>query len=776
MTRSGVAALVLALAGSLVPAPAGAETAATAAIGLVDPGFLDAYTATHRFSLGRPRSVRVLPGGKTALFLRSGPRDPVRSLYALDLATGKERVLATAESLLSGGVETLSAEEAARRERMRLFARGIAGYAVSRDGTKILVPLSGRLFVRPVEGGKTLELAGEGTALDPRFSPDGKWVAAVRDGDLWLHDAAGRGAVRVTRRETDEVRYGESEFVAQEEMGRMEGYWFSPDSRKLAFQRTDVAGVDRFRVADPMKPEHEPEAWPYPRAGRKNAEVRLFVAGVPPGPAGGPPVAEVSRSRRGAEGMSLGSPAAASPARLPPDAVEVRWDRERFPYLARVVWEEGGPLSLLVQDRRLGTQRLLAADPVSGETRMLVEESDPNWVELPPGVPAWLPDGDFLWASEVEAGWRLERRAGDGALRKVLATPATGFVELAGVLPGGRLALVVLAPTPTRTQPAALDLATGELRPLVEAPGFHGVEIAPGEPLGRLSLLPRQGPGGVVFTDGSRVLTYRPRSRSEEPAWEPRPEWIRTGLRRLHAVVVRPRDFDPALRYPVVVDVYGGPTHGVVAEAGRFHLMRQWLADQGFVVVAGDGRGTPGRGRSWHRAVDRDFATVPVDDQAALVRSLARRYPELDPERVGISGWSFGGYLAAMAAMRRPEAFHAAVAGAPVADWRDYDSYYTEKYLDLPELAPEAYRVSSLLEAAPSLTRPLLLIHGTSDDNVWFLHSLKLAKALFEAGRGFEFLPLSGFTHMVPDPLVARRLQERIVGFLKRSLGEPRRR
>ena len=243
------------------------------------------------------------------------------------------------------------------------------------------------------------------------------------------------------------------------------------------------------------------------------------------------------------------------------------------------------------------------------------------------------------------------------------------------------------------------------------------------------------------------------------------------------STLIRPHGFESAAKrkYPVIVDVYGGPSHQQVVASMRQYLLDQWLADQGFIVVAIDGRGTPGRGRDWERAIAGHFGSVPLDDQVEALKLLGAKHPEMDLDRVGITGWSFGGYMSALAILRRPDVFKAAVAGAPVTDWMDYDTCYTERYLGVPGDGryPDAYQEGSLLTYAADLSRPLLLIHGTADDNVYFRHSLKLEEALFRAGKQAEFLPLSSFTHMVPDPVVRTRLEERIARFFHAHLDKP---
>ncbi|HEX8953884.1 MAG TPA: prolyl oligopeptidase family serine peptidase, partial [Polyangia bacterium] len=244
----------------------------------------------------------------------------------------------------------------------------------------------------------------------------------------------------------------------------------------------------------------------------------------------------------------------------------------------------------------------------------------------------------------------------------------------------------------------------------------------------------------------------------------------RVGELGFWTALVRPRSFDPKRKYPVVVDVYAGPGHQQVTATPK--LLRQWMADHGVIVVAIDGRGTPGRGHDWERFIAGDFSRT-IDDQAAALQALAAKHPELDLSRVGITGWSFGGYESALAVLKRGDVFHVAVAGAPVVDWHDYDTHYTERYLGVLPEHKAAYDASSLLSYVDRLQRPLMLVHGTSDDNVYFFHTLKLSEALFRAGKQFALLPLAGFTHMVPDPVVTEQLQTRVMKFLTDVLQAP---
>jgi dipeptidyl-peptidase-4 len=256
----------------------------------------------------------------------------------------------------------------------------------------------------------------------------------------------------------------------------------------------------------------------------------------------------------------------------------------------------------------------------------------------------------------------------------------------------------------------------------------------------------------------------------ETPLVEPNVQFVRAGSRGIPCALVLPRHIEEGVRLPVLLDPYGGPHAQRVVDSYAAHCTSQWFADQGFAVVIADGRGTPGLGTQWERSIQCDLATTVLDDQVDALQALAHDHPVLDTTRVAIRGWSFGGYLAALAVLRRPDVFHAAIAGAPVTDWRLYDTHYTERYLGDPNIDDAPYRRTSLIELADQLTRPLLLIHGLADDNVVAAHTLQLSSALLAAGKPHEVLPLSGVTHMTPQAVVAENLLLHQLDFLRRSL------
>ncbi len=714
---------------------------AVATPALAEDRFLRELAVTRNFQLGRPTLAEPTPDGREVLFLRTEARSPVNSLYAFDVATGQTRVLLTPEQLLKGAEEKLSAAEKAQRERQRISTRGFSHYQLSDDGKLILVGLSGKLYVVRRADGDVSELAtGKLPALNPRFSPDGKRIAYVHERDLYVYDLERRRETRLTRSSDPALSNGLAEFVAQEEMARVAGFWWAPDGKSLAYEEADNREVEQFAIPDVAHPERAPETSYYPRPGKANAKVRVGVIAV----AGGA-------------------------------TTWVAWDREKLPYLARVVWKERAPLSLVVQSRDEKTVQLLAADK-AGRTRLLVEERDDAWVDLDHAMPAWLPDGSaFLWSSQA-TGWpTLQLRAADGHLIRPLSTDKESYVGLVQLDGARRVAWFVGAPTAPERQVYRVSLDGGVAQAVTRELGVHEAHFA--ERGGSVWVESEVTPASLkrvlvhVVDDqgGDRVAGELP-SVAAAPPFMSHAEIARVGELGWWTSIIRPRSFDPKRKYPVVVDVYAGPGHQQVMATPK--LMQQWMADHGVVVVAIDGRGTPARGRAWERHIAGDFSRT-IDDQAAALQALAAKHPELDLGRVGITGWSFGGYESALAVLKRGDVFHVAVAGAPVVDWHDYDTHYTEHYLGtLPENA-KGYDASSLITYASRLERPLLLVHGTGDDNVYFMHTLKLADALFRAGKHFELLPLIGFTHMVPDPAVTEALETRLMKFLLDVLQAP---
>lgn len=694
------------------------------------------FARTQRFTLGEPRNVQVSPDGRRVIFLRSGSgTDPITGLWVLDVASGEERLVADPRALLSSAesADDLPDEERARRERAREAAGGITAFACDAAATVVAFALGGRLFAGGLLSGQVRPIDVVGAVFDPRPDPQAERIAYVSGPTLRIAELDGSSRVLVGGDEPDTVSWGSADFVAAEEMGRFRGFWWGPDGTTIAACRVDNAPVGEWVIADPADPALPARTVRYPAAGSANPTVTMHLVA------------------------------------LDGNRTTIDWDREAFPYVARVDWTDAG-LIMAVQSRDQRSSMVLGVDtgdgPTRGNTSTLVHDDDDEWVELVPGTPALLHDARMVWAADR-----------DGARRLMIADEPVTPADLQV-----RAVLSVNDPATVLFQANALDDATGlevwrwnddGLTRLTDTPGVHSAAVGGSTMVIRSSVLDTAGAATVVTSDHGDLTIA---SHAETPLVTPNVRLLQLGARNLATAVLFPTGHDPenpdapVTKVPVLLDPYGGPHALRVTQAHNSYLTSQWFADQGFVVIVADGRGTPGRGSGWERAVHGDLASAPLEDQIDALHAAAERYPCIDLDRVAIRGWSFGGYLAALAVLRRPDVFHAAVAGAPVTEWRLYDTHYTERYLGDPAERADAYDVSSLLPEAANLRRRLLLIHGLADDNVVAAHTLQLSSALLAAGRPHEVLPLVGVTHMASEETVAENLLLHQLEFLRRSL------
>ena len=707
-----------------------------------DTKCFDDVAATRSYSLGIPASAEPTSDGKTVLYLRSGPRDTIQRLYAYDVAARKERELVTPQALLGGKEEELSAEEKARRERARVSVKGFTHFELTEDGSRVLLPFDGRLYVVTLADGKIDALPGEGWVA-PKLSPDGTKVAALRDDDLHVIDIVAHSDTQLTRGAGETLQHGEAEFVAQEEMDRRDGFWWSPDSRFIAYEEADLTPVEPSYIGDPLHPEQKPVEFRYPRAGTANAIVRLGVTAVSGGA-----------------------------------TVWIPWDRETYPYLARVEWMKGGPLALLVENRAQTEAKYFAADAASGTTRLLGTERDRDWITLPRAdpkeVPYWLADGSgFLWMTERNGKAQLERHDANGKLLNAVTPPDFRFEALLDVDEKDGTAVVVGGADRLSRQIYAVKLTGGPVKAVEASRGIHGGNFGAQHAVFAHTFNLDDGRQGVglLGRDGKWIALLP--TVAEAPPFLPSVEHFTVGSHDVDALVVRPRDFDPAKKYPVILSVYGGPAAKMVWAPPRQYFVQQCMADRGYIVAVADNRGTPGRDAAWIRAIKGNAIDIPLADQVEALQALGKLVPQMDLTRVGVYGWSFGGYFSAMATIRRPDVFAAGVAGAPVVDWEDYDTFYTERYMGLPRENADGYKKSSVLTYADELQRPLLIVHGVTDDNVHFQNTMQLTLALLKAGKPYELLLLPG-THMLADDLIRARETERQMDFFAKHLGVAR--
>ncbi len=727
------------------------------------------HARTQGFTLGVPRSFQISPDGGTVAFLRSQDgADAVTCLWALDVAAGQERLIADPARIDAGG--TVDPAEKARRERSRERASGIVGFATDGGFRIAAFGLAGKVYVADLPaGGGVRELAALTPAADPRPDPSGTLVAYVCAGALRVVDiSSGDDHAVAEPGAGDDRSFGLAEFVAAEEMSRMRGYWWAPDGKSLLVARVDDEPVQRWYIADPSNPEQPATEIRYPAAGTPNAEVSLFLAG------------------------------------LDGTLTQVEWDQVAFPYLVTVCWEESGagreergagredpgagredpgtgregpaaaaPL-IVVQSRDQREMRVLAVDTQTGGTAVVRADTSRHWLEIIPGVPARTAAGKIVWTVD------------DGSTRRLLVATAADLAagtaepvtpeglqvrEITGV-DGDTVLFTASDGEPTEIGlwtygPDGLAAVTGS----GDGPRVQSGRRAGGTTVTASRSLDSDGVTVRVLRAGAEVA--RIASHAQRPLLPvPAPDFFSAGKHEIRTALLLPSWHEPgSAALPVLMDPYGGPHAQMVLASRSAFLTSQWFAEQGFAVVVADGRGTPGRGPDWEHTVAGDLSGPPLEDQVTALQAAAARCGDLDLSKVAIRGWSFGGYLSALAVLRRPDVFHAAVAGAPVTDMRLYDTHYSERYLGHPGEDPEPYDRGSLLIDAHRLSRPLLIIHGLADDNVVVAHSLRLSSALLAAGKPHSVLPLSGVTHMAAQEEVAENLLLLQVDFLRNALG-----
>ena len=701
----------------------------------------------------------IAPDGSRVTFLRGKDTDRFQlDLWEYHVADGEARLLVDSAVVLPGG-EELSDEEKARRERQRIAAfRGIVEYQWAPDSQSLLFPLGGELYLYDLREGAANPVrkltSGTGFATDPRLSPGGKFVGFVRERNLWVIDLATGRELQLTDDGSDTIGNGVAEFVADEEMGRHTGYWFAPDDSAVAFARIDESPVPVQKRYEMYADRTEVVEQFYPAAGDPNVRISLHVADL--------------------ASMRAGKPGVDRPAKL--EVTDVDLGPETDIYLARVQWRAPGVLTFQRQTRDQRKLELIEATLATGKQRVLVTETSQTWVPLHDGL-RFLADGRFLWISERSGFEHLQLHAADGAFERALTQGEWVVDALLGVDEAAGLAYVAgTKDSPLEKHVYAVPLAGGEPRRLTAEPGMHEAAFSANAAVFvDLWSNPATPPQTELYkADGTKLATlvandladpahpYAPYRAAHRP--------VEFGTLQaadgtpMHYSLIKPEGFDPSKKYPVVVFVYGGPAAQTVTRAwpGRADaLFNQYLAQRGYVVFSLDNRGTPRRGAKFGGALYGRQGTVEVEDQVAGVDFL-RSQPWVDPARIGVHGWSNGGYMTLMLLAKASDRYACGVAGAPVTDWALYDTHYTERYMDHPVRNPEGYREASVFTHLDGLRSKLLLVHGMADDNVLFTNSTKLMSELQKRGTPFELMTYPGAKHGLSgaDALHRYRLSE----------------
>ena len=692
-------------------------------------------------SLEKPQ---IAPDGSRVTFLRGKADNKNRlDLWAFDVATGTTQLLVDSNVLLPGE-EVLSDAEKARRERARTASlSGIIEYQWSPDGKTLLFPLGGELYLYDLaKSGKDAVrqlTRGEGFATDPKISPKGGFVSFIRDRNLWVIDLGSGKQIQLTRDASATIGNGVPEFVADEEMDRHTGYWWAPDDSSIAFARIDESPVPVQKRYEVYPDRTEVIEQRYPAAGDRNVLIRLGTI-------------------------------------APKAGAQPRWiDLGNDPdiYLARVDWRDPQHLAFQRQTRDQKKLELIEADLGSGKQRVLLTETSKTWVPLH-GNLRFLRNGGLLWSSErtgfehlyvVDAkGHATALTRGDWPVDSVLAVDeAAGYVYFSA----GK-------DSPLDVQVYRVALSGGQIERLSKPDGVHKATFARNASVYVDNWsTPDTPPQLQLFrNDGTLVATLLQndirdpqhpyaRYRAAQRPLEFGTLTAADGKTPLHYSLIKPEGFDPSRRYPVVVYVYGGPASQTVTRSwpGRGdHWFNQYLAQQGYVVFSLDNRGTPRRGAAFGGALYGKQGTVEVADQLEGIKWLNAQ-PWVDAKRIGVHGWSNGGYMTLMLLAQASDQYACGIAGAPVTDWGLYDTHYTERYMNLPAANPDGYREGRVLQHIDGLTSKLLLIHGMADDNVLFSNSTALMSALQKRGQPFELMTYPGAKHGLKGVDLLHRLK-----------------
>ena len=698
--------------------------------GTVSDTFPRQFARTQRLTLGEPRNIVVSPDGTRVVFCRSlGGSDAVNSLYVLDVPTSVETCVADMHAQHSSNANPKldTSAEQARRERAREGASGIVGYSCDDQVLNAAYCVAGQLFVTNLVTAVTHKIETSDAIFDPRLSPNGKLVAYVRDSKLCVCDIAGNEIIIAAEAEPNsDITWGQAEFVAGEEMGRQRGYWWSPGSTAIAVCRVDNSPVAMTWIGDPANPMTQPRPHRYPFAGTNNANVSLHIFSIN---------ADNNSSR-----------------------VDVQWQQSQLEYLTNVQWTTNG-LIIALQNREQTRLEVCAVHTSTGALSTIRTETDEHWIDLVAGSPALLADGRLAMCCERNGVRALTIddhvvTSSEIQVRNIIATTPTAIYFGANPIAD-----------PTVLHVMQCNLTDLTVSWLTTDAGVHTAAV------GGDTVVIRSATLSEVRTATRVNGKHQIANNAETCLLTPNVTMHRIGANKIATAIVLPNNHDSS-PLPILFDPYGGPHAQRVLCASSAYFASQWFANQGFCVVIADGRGTPGRGTQWERDVHYDLATKILDDQIEVLRELPTLVPCADTTRVGIRGWSFGGYLAALAVLRAPDMFHCAVAGAPVTKWDLYDTHYTERYMGNPQTHAADYEATSLVAHAHLLERPLLLIHGLADDNVLAAHTLQFSTALLHHGKVHELLALSGVTHMTPQEVVAENLLLHQLEFLQRHLAK----
>lgn len=709
---------------------------------------VEAIFSNPKLAGALPIHPKFSPDGTRIAFLKPANAKTSRlSLWEMKLKKDAHpQILADVDQIF-GAEETLTKEEKSRRERMRNFESGIVDFFWSPDGKALALPISGEIHLLDLANLKARQLVGGGV-IDARFSCTGKFISFVRDQNLWIYDFSSNSERALTTEGGGDLSFGVAEFVAQEEMDRYCGYWWAPDDSKIAYCRVDESGVETI-----LRPEIGSQGivsvpQKYPKAGCPNAEVELWCM-------------DITSSQK----MKIPFP-------------------NDMHYLARVLWTpDSRRIAFQTQPRDQASLTLSLYDTLTGKRDTALTEKNRPWVNLHDSL-KFLTDGEsFLWLSERSGFQHIELRNSDGTLIRTLTSgnwvvrsikalnESDGLVFFEATLDVTETHLYSI-PLKDTQKPKRLTQESGthttffseDTRYFVdhfsswEQPFSTSLRYSDGSPLG--------------WIDQNEIKGTHPLAPFKEHLTIPAHHELKSldGLDTLHALVFSPKHRKIEKKLPALIYCYGGPHAQLVANC--WNKLQPWfsyLNEHGFLVLMIDTRGSANRGIDFESRIHRRMGTLEVEDQEAAIKFL-KNFPEADPARVGIFGWSYGGYLTLRCLLTKPSLFKAGVAVAPVTDWRLYDTHYTERYMDHPERYSDEYRASSCIPLAKNLRSKLLMIHGMADDNVLFAHSTNLHREFQTLGIPFETMNYPGERHSIADRRCLTHVFQTITRFFEENL------
>ncbi|HSC76928.1 MAG TPA: DPP IV N-terminal domain-containing protein [Candidatus Acidoferrales bacterium] len=704
-----------------------------------------------------PSQMRWSSDGKRLTYILQEDEGERRDLWVVEAATGEKRVLVSYEQLtkLAPAYEGVLDE----REKERLLRYSVAAYVWSPDSKQILFTSAGRLYLYDLATQEAKPLAAAKREVgDPKFSPDGKWVAFVYEHDLWLVPAAGGTEKRLTQGGTELVLHGDLDWVYPEEFAVRTGYQWSPDSQRIAFLELDQQQVPTYPISDLVPVAATVDFQRYPKAGDPNPRAQVGIVGI-------------SAAEHG--GASVG---------------EVQWLDRAAEYVPRFGWIDAGRVWVLLLDRAQQNVELVAFEVADSRSRTLLTERAPDWINITDDM-RFLPERqEFLWASERTGYNHLYLYGFDGQLKRTVdfqvkteayweVTQVEGVDEKAGWV----------YYTSTERNPLGSDLYRVKLdgsgyELLTKEQGAHSITLNPTAD----AYVDTYSASGRVpeirvhhLPSGRTTVAHRSKTVSDYEMVVPEPVEMRAADGALvRGLLLRPKEAPPRRkggkvvprRYPVVMYVYGGPHSPTIRDAwgGSRYLFHQYLVQHGFVVMQVDDRASSILGHKHEAALNRNYGPTALADHRVAVEWL-KKQPFVDPERIAIWGWSGGGFSTCFG-LTHSDLFKVGIAVAPVTDWHLYDSIYTERYMGLPQQEKEAYEKTSCVKAAANLSGRLLLVHGTADDNVHIQNSEQFIQALIEAGKPYDLWIYPQKTHSIRGGKAQLHLFRSVTEYLKKHL------